>query len=134
MTPTAAPPAPADKKAAPTMNRPFVTGSRFADDFTYDQTKTLTGSTQKLPTFELDTDGFTAGLYLLVENTGAGNASVTASFKEDGPFSVLDTIQFSDTNNKAILGPMNGHDLASCVKYGGYHFVDDPKQSPVFSV
>jgi len=127
-------PAPANAKAAPVASRPFVTGSRFADDFTFDQTKTLTTSTQKLPTFELDTDGFTGGLYILVENTGAGNASVTASFKEDGPLSVLDTIQFSDTNNKAILGPMNGHDLATCVKYGGYHFQDDPRNSPVFSV
>jgi hypothetical protein len=131
---TATTTAPPDKKAAPVSNRPFVTGSRFTDDYQYDQTRTLTGSTQKLPTLELDTDGFTAGLYLLVENTGAGNATVTASFKEDGPFSVLDTVQFSDTNNKAILGPMNGHDLYVCAKYGGYHFVDDAKQSPVYSV
>lgn len=131
---TATTTAPPDKKAAPVATRPFVTGSRFADDYQYDQTRTLTTTTQKLPTFELDTDGFTAGLYLLVENTGAGNATVTASFKEDGPFSVLDTIQFSDTNNKAILGPMGGHDLAMCVKYGGYHFVDDARQSPVYSV
>jgi hypothetical protein len=131
---TATTTAPPDKKATPAANRPFVTGSRYADDYSYDQTRTLTGSTQKLPTLELDTDGFTAGLYLLVENTGAGNASVTASFKEDGPFSVLDTIQFSDTNNKAILGPMNGHDLYICTKYGGYHFVEDAKSSPVYSV
>lgn len=131
---TATTTAPADKKAAPVANRPFVTGSRFADDYSYDQTRALTGSTQKLPTLELDPDGFTAGLYLLVENTGVGNQSVTASFKEDGPFSVLDTIQFSDTNNKAILGPMNGHDLATCVKYGGYHYQDDPRLSSVYSV
>lgn len=121
-------------KAAPVANRPFVVGSRYSDDFTYDETKTLTTSTQKLKTYELDTDGFTAGLYILVETTGAGNATVTAAFKEDGPFSVLQTIQFSDTNNKSILGPMNGHDLAMCVKYGGYHFSDDARQSPVYSV
>lgn len=121
-------------KAAPVANRPFIVGSRYSDDFTYDQSKALTSSTQKLQTYELDTDGFTAGLYLLVECTGVGNATVTASFKEDGPFNVLDTVQFSDTNNKSILGPMNGHDLAMCAKYGGYHFSDDPRQSPVYSV
>ncbi len=125
---------PAQGKAAPPANRPFITGSRFSDDFTYDQTKALTAGTQKLPSFELDTDGFTAGMYLLCEMTGAGNATVTAAFKEDGPFNVLETIQFSDTNNKAILGPMNGHDLYECVKFGGYHFVDDAKQSPIYSV
>lgn len=131
--PTATKDAPGTK-AAPPATRPFITGTRFSDDFTYDQTKTLTTSTQKLPSFELDTDGYTAGMYLLAECTGAGNATVTAAFKEDGPFNAFDTIQFSDTNNKAILGPMNGHDLYECVKFGGYHFQDDAKNSPIYSV
>ncbi len=129
----AGPAAPAGK--APAMAaRPFIVGSRFSDDFQYDQTKTLTTSTQRLPDLELDTDGFTAGLYLLVENTSVNNATVTAAFKEDGPLNIFDTIQLVDTNNKPILGPMSGHDLYECVKFGGYHEQDDAKASTVWSV
>lgn len=118
--------------AAAAARRPFITGSRILDKQTYDQTRTLTASTQRLPTYELDTDGFTAGLYLVVQATTAGNAA-TVTFDEDGPFNVLDTVQFSDTSNNPILGPMTGYDLYIANKYGGYSFQDDAKMSAVYS-
>lgn len=123
----------AQAQAQAAARRPFITGSRTIDKQTYDQTRTLSGSTQRLPTYELDTDGFTAGLYVYVQATTAGNAA-TVTFAADGPFNVIDTITFSDTSNNPIMGPMNGHDLYVAVKYGGYSFVDDQKQSPVYSV
>ena len=124
----------ADKGSAPVMNRPFIVGSRFADDGTYDDTTALTTSTQTLDPYELDTDGFTAGLYILAECTGVGNATATATFLEDSPFRVYETLNLKDTNNKDIFGPMNGHDAYLCMKYGGYAFVGDAKASPVYSV
>lgn len=130
---TEAPPKPA-AKAAPVANRPFVAGSKFSDDFNYDITKVLTTGTQKLtPALELDTDGFTAGLYIVAECTGVNSVSSVA-FNEDGPFNVYETINFQDTNNRTIIGPMSGHDLYECVKFGGYHYQDDAKMSPVYSV
>jgi hypothetical protein len=131
---TAAPPA-SGSKGAPAQavaSRPFITGTRQVDKSTYDVSKTLTTSTQKLDTYELDTDGFTTHLYILVEATASGN-SATVAYQADGPFSIIDTIQFSDTSNKAVVGPMNGHDLYECVKFGGYAFSDDAKQSPIYS-
>ncbi len=128
-----APAKPADKKGTPVQLRPFVAGTRRGDKSTYDQTRTLLTSTQDLPTYECDPNGFLAGLYVLVEATAAGNAA-TVAFKQDGPFSVIDTIQFNDTNNKPIIGPLGGHDLYLINKYGGYHFSDDPKQSNIYSV
>jgi hypothetical protein len=129
-TATAAAPA----KGKPVVaNRPFVVGSRFADDYSYEVTQAADTSTHKLATMELETDGFTAGLYLLAEATGAGNATATATFNEDGPFNVYEVVNLKDTNNKDILGPMNGHDLYLIGKYGGYHFVGDAKASPVYS-
>lgn len=119
---------------APVVNRPFITGSRFADDHQYDNTQALGTSTVKLPTYELDTDGYTAGLYILAELTGVSTAAATATFLEDAPFRVYETVEFKDTNNKSILGPMNGHDLYLATKYGGYHLNDDAKNSPVYSV
>lgn len=121
-------------KQAPVVNRPFITGSQFADDHSFDNSTALTTSTTKLTTYELDTDGYTAGLYILAECTGVGNASATATFLEDSPFRVYEIIALKDTNNKAIFGPMTGHDAYLAAKYGGYHFVNDAKASPIYSV
>lgn len=118
--------------AAPMAARPFITGTREVDKNIYDVTKTTTTSTQRLDTYELDTDGFTSALYILVEAVTAGN-SATVTFAADGPFNAIDTVQFSDTSNKAILGPMNGHDLYEIIKFGGYCFSDDAKQSAIYS-
>lgn len=121
------------QQAQAAARRPFITGSRVIDKQTYDQTRTLSASTQRLPTYELDTDGFTAGAYVLVDIVTAGNAA-TVTFAADAPYNAVDTITFSDTSNNPIFGPMNGHDLYIAVKYGGYSFVDDQKQSPIYSV
>lgn len=120
------------KSAAPMASRPFIVGTREVDKSIYDQTRTTTTTTQRLDTYELDTDGFTSALYILVEGTTAANAA-TVTFAADGPFNALDTVQFSDTSNKAILGPMGGHDLYEIIKYGGYCFSDDAKESPIYA-
>jgi len=114
--------------------RPFITGTRMIDQQNYDNTTSLAGSTQKLPTYQLDTDGYVAGMYILCQATAVNTTASTAAFQEDGPFNVYQTVQFSDTNNKPILGPMTGHDLYIITKYGGYAFSDDAKNSNVYSV
>jgi hypothetical protein len=115
------------------MRRPFVAGTRTVDKSTYDESKTMTTGTQVLRTYECDPNGFLGGAYVLVECVTAANAATTA-FQPNAPFSAIDAITFNDTNNKPIIGPMNGFDLAICMKYGGYAHSDDPKQSPVYSV
>lgn len=122
----------AQAAAQAAARRPFITGTRTLDKQTYDETKTLTTGTQRLPTYELDTDGFTAGLYVLVECTTATNVA-SAAFAEDGPFNVIDSVTFADTSNNPIMGPMSGFDLYIATKHGGYSFSDDAKQSPVYS-
>lgn len=135
-TATAAPAAKRGQGAsaqAATM-RPFRTGSKVIDQPPgYDQSKALTASTQQLPRFELDTDGYTSGLWILSECTGVGNATVTASFTEDGALAAY-TFTFYDTNSKPIIGPMSGHDLYECVKLGGYFYEGDIKASHIYSV
>lgn len=128
------PAAPAKKKEAQqVMRRPFVVGTRASDKSTYDESKTLTASVQTLRTYECDPNGFLTHNYLLVEATAAGNAA-TVAFQPNAPFNVLDVITFNDTNNKPVVGPMSGWDLAMAQKYGGYAHSDDPKQSPIYSV
>lgn len=139
-TMTAPAPAGGDQKAgagggknAPVILRPFVAGTRQGDKSTYDQTRQLLTSTIDLPTYECDPNGFLGGAYILVEAASSGNSAAVA-FVADGPFSVIDTITLNDTNNKPIIGPMTGHDLYTFLKHAGYNFVDDAKQSPVYSV
>lgn len=120
------------QKAAQVQPRPFVAGTRRVDKSTYDQTRALTSSTQDLPTYEADPNGFLRGMYLLVECTTAANAAAV-TFSANGPFNVLDTVVFNDVNNKPIIGPMSGFDLYLCVKYGGYAFFDDARQSTQYS-
>lgn len=120
-------------KSAQVLRRPFVAGTRTVDKSTYDEIKTMLTSTQVFRTYEADPNGFLTGFYILIECVTAGN-SATVAFNPNAPFNVLQQIVFNDTNNKPILGPMSGFDLAMCVKYGGYAHSDDPRQSPVFSV
>lgn len=112
--------------------RPFITGTRTIDRAIYDNTTTMTAAPVKLPTYNLDTDGFTSGMFVIMQCTTAANAA-TVTFDEDAPFSAIGSIQFSDTNNKPILGPVTGHDLYLINKYGGYAHNDDAKASPNFS-
>lgn len=111
--------------------RPFVAGTRRVDKSTYDESKVLTASTQDLRTYECDPNGFLRGAFLLVTCVTAGNAAAV-TFAANGPFNVIDTITFNDTNNKPLIGPFTGWDLMIAVKYGGYSFQDDPKLSPVY--
>jgi hypothetical protein len=128
-------PAPAGQKGkqAVALVRPFVAGTRRVDKSTYDESKVLTAGTQDLRVYECDPNGFLRGAYILVTCVTAGNAAGT-TFAANGPTNVIDTITFNDTNNKPLLGPMNGFDLEMAVKFGGYAFQDDPRLSPVFSV
>ncbi len=121
------------KDAVQVLRRPFVAGTRSVDKSTYDETRTLTASAQTLRTYECDPNGFLGGAYILIESVAATNAA-TVAFQANGPWSVIDQITFNDTNNKPILGPMNGFDLKVCTKYGGYSHNDDPQNSPIYSV
>lgn len=120
------------KDAAPIIGRPFVAGSRNSDLTTYDETRTLTAGTQDLRSYEIPPNGYLSNIYLEVTCTTAGNGAAV-TFAADGPFTVIDTFTINDVNSKAIVGPLNGWDLRTLQKYGGYSFQDDPRMSPVYS-
>lgn len=121
----------ASKAAAPAAIA-FRTGVQSHDEINFDESRTLLTSTVDLPTLNIPPAGFLRGLYLIVQATTSGNAATTA-FKEDGPFSVFDTITLEDVNSAPIVGPLNGHDLYLIDKFGGYDHSSDPKQSPSYS-
>lgn len=132
-TQTAAPTKGAGAAQAPQMSRPFITGSRNIESHTYDQTTTMTTSTQTLNPYDLVTDGYVSGLWILVEGTVSGNATNNVAYNANGPWNALQNVQFSDVSNRPIVGPMSGWELKECIKYGGYSFSDDPALSQTYS-
>jgi hypothetical protein len=129
--PTQAPPKAGTNKA-PVPLRPFKIGAQLTDDEVYDQTITTNASTQRYPLYNVPSTAFLNDIYMLVEATTAANAA-TVTFAADGPWIVLDTVKFTDTNNAEIITPVTGWELYVINKYGGYNFSDDPKASPVYS-
>jgi hypothetical protein len=106
--------------------RPFKIGAQLTDDEVYDQTITTNASTQRYPLYNVPSTAFLNDIYMLVEATTAANAA-TVTFAADGPWIVLDTVKFTDTNNAEIITPVTGWELYVINKYGGYNFSDDPK-------
>jgi hypothetical protein len=120
-----------DGKAAP-MLRPFFPGTLDLETHTYVKTGTL--DTQQIPldTYYPKTNGFLADLWVEMTATAAGNSAAVA-FNEDYPFRAMSTFQLSDTGGQPILGPMSGWELMIFVKWGGFSFSDDPRDSQTYS-
>jgi hypothetical protein len=118
---------------APVMIKPFKVGVTEMDDQPYDNTLTMSTSTQAYPQYDIPSTGFLNHVYILVEATvtsstatatGTGAVGVLVA---DGPWNAIDSIQFVDTTNNNIIGPVGGYDLYIINKFGGYCFSDDPK-------
>jgi hypothetical protein len=131
-TAQAAPAANAGKKAAPVALRPFFTGTLDLETHTYSVTNALSTSAIPLPTFYPKTNGFLADLWIRLTATGGATAG-TLQTVNDGIFGYLGSITLSDTGGQPILGPMTGWEFAMFVKWGGFSFSDDPRNSETFS-
>lgn len=135
-------PAPAAAPAAPAKNgkddqavqpRPFVAGSRPIDESKFDDSLTFSTSTQRFDSYGVSPQGFLGGIWLLVECVTAANIA-TVAFADDAPFNALDTVYFQDVGSQPLVGPLSGYDLYVINKYGGYHYLSDPKASGFYSV
>lgn len=132
-TATAAPAAKTGNGKAPVVAlRPFITSTFEIESHVYDNTTAALGAAPvALNPYDVVTDGYLAGLYIWVVGTTAANAAAT-TFVANGPWSVIQTVQFSDVSNRPIIGPMSGWELKECIKYGGYSFSDDPHNSTTY--
>jgi hypothetical protein len=124
---------PGDKK--PVVLKPFRIGVQVIDDEPYDVSVTLSASTSTLtPQYEIPSTGFLNAVYILVENVVTSSTATATStstgvgvLAADGPYNVIDSMVFTDTNNSEIIGPITGWDLYVISKWGGYCFQDDPE-------
>lgn len=125
-------PANRGKAAAPPARRPFRAGVQSMEDPQYDNIRTLGANTQDFPDFQLNGDGFLRKIWILVQCTTAANAANT-TFAQNGPWNVIDTVQFLDTAQRPIFGPFDGYTVFSINKWGGYFNQNDPRADPTFS-
>lgn len=135
MTTAATAPAPAatSKNAPPPALRPFFTGTLDLETHTYSQTNLLSVASIALPTFYPKTNGFLADLWIRLQATGGATPGTLLTTTFDGIFSYILSITVSDTGGQPILGPMTGGEFAWFVKWGGFSFSDDPRNSETFS-
>lgn len=123
---------PAAKKDAPVQLRPFFPGTLDLETHTKVYTNLLSTSQQPLETFAPKTNGFLSDLW--IDLTAAGGVGAgTLQTVNDGIFGYIASITLSDTGGQPILGPMTGHEFAMVVKWGGFSFSDDPRNSETFT-
>lgn len=120
------------KQAQPVALRPFFTGTLPLETRTFVSVQTLSAAAVALPTFYPKTNGFLADLWIRLAATGGATAG-TLQTVNDGIFGYIASITLSDTGGQPILGPMTGHEFAMFVKWGGFSFSDDPRNSETFS-
>jgi hypothetical protein len=132
MVAATAAPAKADAKAAPVALRPFFPGTLDLETHTQTYTNLLSTSAIPLPTFYPKTNGFLADLWIRLQATGGATAG-TLQTVNDGILGYLASITLSDTGGQPILGPMTGEEFAMFVKWGGFSFSDDPRNSETFA-
>lgn len=90
-------------------------------------------STTTTYTVEIPSYGFLRGLWFQVTVTGGVGSGTAAIYKQDAPFSWIQTIQFLDVNSAPIIFQIAGFDLYLIYKYGGYFFAADPKSAEEYS-
>jgi len=120
------------KAAQPTQLRPFFPGTLDLETHTAVYTNALSASAIPLPTFYPKTNGFLADLWIRLAATGGATAG-TLQTVTNGIFDYISSITLSDTGGQPILGPMTGHEFAMFVKWGGFSFSDDPRNSETFT-
>lgn len=122
----------AGAKAAPPQLRPFFTGTLDLETRTQTYVNALGVGIVPLATFYPKTNGFLADLWVRV--SAAGGAGVgTLQAVNDGILGYIASITLSDTGGQPILGPMTGHEFAMFVKWGGFSYSDDCRNSETFS-
>jgi len=120
------------KNAAPPMLRPFFPGTLDLETHTQVYTNPLGVAAVPLPTFYPKTNGFLCDLWIDLVATGGATAG-TLQAVNNGILGYISSITLSDTGGQPILGPLNGEEFGIFVKWGGFSFSDDLRNSETFT-
>lgn len=113
---------------------PFIRASAHHEEAPfYDQSFVISGSQIDLGVIEVPAYGYVRAIKLYVTATGGAGA---ATFFEDGPFNVLQNVQFNEPNGAQIVQFADGYELMLANKYGGYAgpgMSNDPRGNALYS-
>lgn len=134
---TQSPPSRGDKGKAPMPAVPFVRASSLHREAAFfDVSNLVVANTIDFGVIEVPAYGYVRSIVLLVAATGGAAGLATVAKAEDGPFTALQNITFSEPNGAVIAQFNDGWELAMACKYGGYTgpgVVNDPRGGPAFS-
>lgn len=95
---------------------------------------TLNTGVNAQPVVPVPAAGYLRGLTVTVTGTTTGNSAAVA-FNADGPFNVLQQIQFNAANGDSIISPIDGFMLYLVNKYGAFSSgAVDPVADPAYSL
>ena len=77
--------------------------------------------------------GFLRGLWMRVTVSGGVGSGTPAAYKEDAPWSWIQSFQLLDANSSPIIFQVTGFDLKLMYKYGGYFASADPAQAEEYT-
>lgn len=133
---TQSPGASAQRGGGPRPSVPFIRASARHIEAPFYDTNVLIGAGQTdLGVIEIPAYGYVRNIILYVTTATAGTGT-SAVFSEDGPFNVLQNIQFNEPNGAQIAQFGDGYELFLANKYGGYQgpgLSNDPRANPVFN-
>lgn len=117
--------------AGPGVMIPFIRATARHFEPAFDVTATVGAATQALGPFDVPSHGFMRDLVLLVEATGGALGGGTID--PDFPWSLIDSVELTDTNGYSIVFPTSGYNLYLANLFGGYRGFNDPTQHPDYA-
>ena len=122
----------AGKSAPPPMPMvPFTRAAPEHEEGFLDTTVTQTTSAQELAGGFIDVPSFGYMRGIMLSFIASGGTGAAAVYREDAPWSVIDSIQLQDVNGAPIIGPITGYSLFLLNRFGGYFaggFASSPDQ------
>jgi hypothetical protein len=128
-TPPGAAGAKGGKAQAPVQLPNFRFGTQPVDNQESAQTVTLTTGTQPLQPYHPTPNAYLRGVWLEVAIAINSSNAAAVAYGADAPFSVINQVSLTDTNQKPIVGPITGKQLHAVNKFGGYFAMPDPRSS-----
>lgn len=127
----------AGKSKAPMPAVPFIRASSLHREAAFfDAIAAQTANQVDLGVIEIPAYGYVRSIVILVAATGGVAGLATVAVAEDGPFTCLQNITFSEPNGAVIAQFNDGWELAMACKYSGYTgpgVVNDPRGGPAYS-
>lgn len=109
---------------------PFPIGSRVGIRPSFSTGAVVLSATTPTPVNPISIPAVGYLRYITLEVTLTGTAGTAPAFTADGPFNVLQSVEFRTSAGNDIIVPITGYQLMGINKYGGYTYGIAPYTDP----